>query len=135
LRRGGPRAGALLAEKLAELVGKLHRAGSVHRDLYASHVFLHESGGSIELYLIDLARLFAPRWRTFRWRVKDLAQLKYSMPSAWVEQHWEALLRRYLECTGRGSLARYNRGIDRKVRWIARRGARERARAAAGGGA
>ena len=67
---------AELTASLAELVRRLHLAGHVHRDLYASHVFLDESAGDVSLYLIDLARMFAPRWRKFRWRVKDLAQLK-----------------------------------------------------------
>ena len=67
--------------------------------------------------------------------MKDLAQLKHSMPPTWVAEHWEAFLRQYLERTGRGPMARYNRAVDRKVRAMARRSARERARAAAGGGA
>jgi tRNA A-37 threonylcarbamoyl transferase component Bud32 len=133
LYRGGERAGSVLAEKLAALAGTLHRAGYVHRDLYAGHIFLHESGGGIELYLIDLARMFAPRWRKFRWRVKDLAQLKYSMPAPWVQQHWDAFLQRYLERTGCGPPARYNRAVDRKVRAIARHSAHGRARASSRG--
>jgi len=86
---------------LAGLVRKLHSAGYVHRDLYASHVFLDESAGRIRLHLIDLARVFTPRWRRRRWRVKDLAQLKYSPSLAkWTEGYWPRFLRDYLGCDG-----------------------------------
>ncbi|MFW6065342.1 MAG: lipopolysaccharide kinase InaA family protein [Planctomycetota bacterium] len=104
-----------LTRGLSDMLRRLHGAGLVHRDLYASHVFLNETGGKPELYLIDLARVFAPRRRHFRWRVKDLAQLKYSMPPWWVENCWNDLLSRYLE--GAADTAdRWSRAIDRKVR-------------------
>ena len=113
-----------LTDELARLVGALHGAGFVHRDLYASHVFLHESAGGVSLYLIDLARMFAPRRRMFRWRVKDLAQLKYSMPASWVQSHWDEFLGTYLDSCG-GSAERYSRAIDRKAAAIRRRAERK----------
>ncbi len=100
-------------DALVNLVVSLHSAGLVHRDLYASHIFLDETPAGLKLYLIDLARVFAPKWRTFRWRVKDLAQLKYSMPPAWVNRHWDDYLRRYLSDTGDAKL--WSAEIDRKV--------------------
>jgi len=106
-------------DALVRLVGDLHRAGYVHRDLYASHVFLREAPGGPELYLIDLARAFRPRWRRFRWRVKDLAELKYSMPPAWVEDHWERFLTGYLG--GAGDVGKWSAAIDRKVARMRRR--------------
>jgi tRNA A-37 threonylcarbamoyl transferase component Bud32 len=127
LSRSGLEAGAMLAAKLAELVAALHSAGYVHRDLYAGHIFLHESPGGVELYLIDLARMFAPRWRKFRWQVKDLAQLKFSMPSGWVRRHWRDFLRQYLAARGERGAARYNRCVHRKAAAIARRHARKQA--------
>jgi len=120
-----------LTDKLARLAGALHGAGFVHRDLYASHVFLHASADGVSLYLIDLARMFAPRWRTFRWRVKDLAQLKYSMPASWVQSHWDEFLGTYLDSCGR-SAERYSRAIDRKTASIRRRAQRRGRRKAKG---
>ena len=73
--------------------------------------------------------MFAPRWRASRWRVKDLAQLRFSMPPQWVAQHWEAFLRQYLERTGWPAAGRYNRAVERKAGAIARRWARKQARA------
>lgn len=127
---GGAGCGGELADKLADLVSTLHAAGWVHRDLYAAHVFLHEGPGGAELFLIDLARMFAPRWRRFRWRVKDLAQLKYSMPPSWVAEHWDAFLRRYLSDAPAGRARRYARAVDRKVLEMHRRDDRRQKRLA-----
>ena len=112
-----------LTDELARLVAALHGGGFVHRDLYASHVFLNDSDDGVSLHLIDLARMFAPRWRKFRWRVKDLAQLKYSMPASWVQSHWDEFLGAYLDNCG-GSAERYSRAIDRKTASIRRRAQR-----------
>ena len=106
--------------KLAKMVSTLHGAGYVHRDLYSSHVFLCAAGGPAKLYLIDLARMFRPRWRWFRWVVKDLAQLKYSMPAAWGDRWWDFFLAEYLGPQHEAHAARYNRAIDGKVRRMLR---------------
>jgi len=118
--------------KLAKMVSTLHGAGYVHRDLYASHVFLCDGGGPAKLYLIDLARMFRPRWRRFRWRVKDLAQLRYSMPSAWTGRWWDFFLAEYLGPRHKAHAARYNRAIDGKVRRMLRRIRRKGRRRPAG---
>ena len=77
------------------MIGELHRAGMAHRDFYTSHVFCHELEGGFDLYLIDLARVFRPRWRQWRWWAKDLAQLKSSLPAAWSEAYWPTILAAY----------------------------------------
>ena len=112
---------------LVDLVAKLHAAGLAHRDLYASHVFLQESPGGAKLHLIDLARAFAPRWRRFRWRVKDLAQLKYSMPADWADIYWDDVLDQYLARLG-GRRRRLAAAVDRKVAAMRRRGRGRRKR-------
>ncbi len=104
-----------LTDGLSDVVRRLHGTGFVHRDLYASHVFLHEHKGEIELNLIDLARAFRPCCRRFRWRVKDLAQLKYSMPPLWVQRFWERFLRNYLLTEDAAVLDRWERAIAVKV--------------------
>ena len=109
----------LLTERLAELVARLHGAGYVHRDLYACHIFVERGLEGGTLSLIDLARMFRPRWRAFRWQVKDLAQLRSSMDVAWVQQCWEPFLRGYLRTRGEGAFGRYNRAVVAKCRRIA----------------
>jgi hypothetical protein len=70
-----------LIRPVARLVAGLHRAGYVHRDLYLSHVFYDPTAPAERgLRLIDLQRVFRPRWRMRRWIVKDLAALEYSTP-------------------------------------------------------
>lgn len=84
-----------LAAQLGQLAAKLHAAGLAHRDLYTAHVFVDEVDGRLDLYLIDLARVFTPlRWK-WRWWLKDLAQLKFSLPPAWRRQHWSDIQQAY----------------------------------------
>jgi hypothetical protein len=113
-------AGAALAAALAGLVRRLHGAGWVHRDLYASHVFVQEQEGLVELGLIDLARMFRPRWRFPRWRVKDLASLHSSLPPAWVSRWWDVLLGQYLGQSSPAILEHWRRAVERKSCRISR---------------
>jgi heptose I phosphotransferase len=139
-----------MTDKLAAVVRTLHQAGLVHRDLYACHVFAHDRGQTrdagetpathegkmpsphADLYLIDLARVFRPRWLTFRWRVKDLAQLHYSMPAAWVEKYWARFLEQYLTPDRSSHRDRWQRAVVRKSESIRQRQLRKAA--ASGGG-
>lgn len=123
-----------MTDKLAALVRALHQAGLVHRDLYASHVFAHDRGRAADLYLIDLARVFRPRWRKFRWRVKDLAQLHYSMPTAWVEKYWPRFLDQYLTPSRTSQRDRWQRAILRKSESIRRRQLRKTVSSGQGAG-
>ena len=63
-----------LVNQLAGFVAAFHRAGFAHRDLYLSHVFVRLDGHGRPcetdtnlLALIDLQRVFRPRWRRRRW--------------------------------------------------------------------
>jgi heptose I phosphotransferase len=114
--------------RLAHLVRTFHETGFVHRDLYASHIFVDPSTDPISLHLIDLARAFRPWLRRFRWRVKDLAQLKFSAPEPWVRADWRAFLRLYLGPGGTRSLSGLDRAVDAKVASICRRRERKRRR-------
>ena len=71
-----------LAIHVARLVGRLHRRGFVHRDLYLSHVYFDDQAPlERALHLIDLQRVMQPRLRHLRWIIKDLAALNYSTPA------------------------------------------------------
>ncbi len=108
-------------DKLAALVAALHAGGYVHRDLYTSHIYMLRQGSGLELHLIDVARMFKPRWRKFRWRVKDLAQLKYSMPRQWLEAYWERFLNEYLRLLKPPHAGRYAAAVERKTAGMLRR--------------
>lgn len=100
-------------ESLARFAASFHGAGFVHRDLYLSHIFIEPAGemagGSAAegFRLIDLQRVFRPRWRGRRWVVKDLAALHFSTPAESVST-WERLrfLVRYVQACGRFGPAR-----------------------------
>ncbi|UCG17174.1 MAG: hypothetical protein JSV19_03915 [Phycisphaerales bacterium] len=75
------RAPRRVLDALARFVARLHEQGFVHRDLYLSHVFIDQADPQAPAFrLIDLQRVFRPRWRRTRWLVKDLAALNYSTP-------------------------------------------------------
>lgn len=83
----------------AWLVGRLHRFGYIHRDLYLSHIFCDPAEPSgAGLNLIDVQRVIRPGWLRRRWVVKDLAALQFSAPDKVVSRtdrlRW---LRAYLE--------------------------------------
>ena len=118
----------LFNDTLVDLVRRMHLNGLVHRDHYASHIFLHEHDGHIELFLIDVARVFRPKRRTFRWRVKDLAQLKYSMPWFWVNQYWKDFMNGYLASDIDVQHQRWENAIDKKVASIQNRASRKAAK-------
>ena len=124
-------------DALARFIGKFHAAGFVHRDLYLCHIFYMErlsadSSSRHEFCLIDLQRVFRPRWwRMQRWVVKDLAALAYSTPTDRVGL-WERLrfLCRYVQvCSGRfGSARQLAALVHAKTASIARQRQRRLAR-------
>jgi len=65
--------------RLGKWAAKFHASGWRHRDFYLAHIFLTDSG---QFYLIDLQRAFKPIRLAERYRLKDMAQLYYSMPQA-----------------------------------------------------
>ncbi|MGQ9651895.1 MAG: lipopolysaccharide kinase InaA family protein [Phycisphaerae bacterium] len=127
-------------DRLARFVAGFHRAGFVHRDLYLSHVFLQpriRKPGETEredYRLIDLQRVFRPRWRRCRWVVKDLAALHYSAPVHCVTTTERLrFLVRYVRCCSQfGSARRLAAKVH--ARTLSMLGRRRRAGAAESGG-
>lgn len=71
-----------LIREVAEMTGRMHRAGVNHRDCYICHFLLHTdtppSPQQLRLSLIDLHRAQLRRRVPRRWRDKDLAGLYFS---------------------------------------------------------
>jgi heptose I phosphotransferase len=70
-----------LAEEIAEITARLHRARLFHKDLYLCHFFLDLRPGALpgeRLSLIDLHRLGRHPIMAPRWRIKDLGELLFS---------------------------------------------------------
>ncbi len=114
-------------DALARFVAKFHAEGFAHRDLYLCHVF-YDAGCEKQtavgqFCLIDLQRVFRPRWRPRRWIVKDLAALNFSTPTDRVGL-WERLrfLCRYVRsCDKFGSARGLVRSVAAKTNRIAQR--------------
>ena len=105
----------------AELAAKLHTRGLHHRDLYLCHFFAKDAGASVEVRLIDAARV--RRLPVFffrhRWIVKDLAQFWYSamrlsIPPG-LRRQW---LESYAAARALKNIDALQRQIERKAAWI-----------------
>jgi heptose I phosphotransferase len=72
---------ALIA-RVADMAGRMHRAGVNHRDFYICHFLLHldpaPAAATLKLSLIDLHRAQLRDKTPRRWRDKDLASLYFS---------------------------------------------------------
>jgi tRNA A-37 threonylcarbamoyl transferase component Bud32 len=71
-----------LADALAALLARLHRAGIRHGDLKASHVYLSKGDPGLEARLIDLEDVRFGRRLADRARIRELAQLNASLPDS-----------------------------------------------------
>ena len=71
---------ARVADALASLLARLHRAGIRHGDLKASHVYLSAGAAGLEVRLIDLEGVRFARRVPERARIRELAQLNASLP-------------------------------------------------------
>ena len=65
---------------VAAAVRRLHDGGLVHRDLNCAHLFVEDPRRDSPPSLLDVERMFRPKWRFRRWIVKDLASLLASVP-------------------------------------------------------
>lgn len=67
---------------VADLARKMHDAGFNHLDFNADHVMVGPDleQGRIVLNLLDFQRIDRNRTMRFRWRIKTMAELFYSMP-------------------------------------------------------
>jgi hypothetical protein len=102
-----------IVEAVAILARKFHENGWRHRDFYLCHIFICKAEAEIKLTLIDLARVFRPRWRKERWRIKDLAQLNYSAPTKIISR--SARIRFAHEYFGCKKLNQVQKNLLRKV--------------------
>lgn len=75
-------AGERAAVAAALLVRRLHAHGWCHRDMYWNHLFAADLDRLDAIAIIDVERVFRPRVRIRRWRVKDLAALVASWPAS-----------------------------------------------------
>ncbi|MFT4840491.1 MAG: hypothetical protein ACI8UD_000932 [Planctomycetota bacterium] len=66
--------------EVAPFSRRLHDQGLIHRDLNCAHLFVTDPRSAGRPAVIDVERMFRPRWRWRRWVVKELASLLASSP-------------------------------------------------------
>jgi len=71
-----------LIKEIALLARRMHQNGFNHRDFNATHILIYyEKGSEIpKLALFDLQRVDRKRFLRFRWIIKSIAELNYTMP-------------------------------------------------------
>jgi tRNA A-37 threonylcarbamoyl transferase component Bud32 len=100
-----------MAEDLADLVRRMHRAGITHPDLYATHIYLRIEGEGTSWRLIDLHRVRKRRGGLSRFdQVRDLTALHLTCTGPAVTR--ADRLRFLCRCLGR-------EGTDPVVRRVA----------------
>lgn len=74
---------SLLLTRIALLAKKMHKSGFNHRDFNATHILLHYRPRSFipNLALFDLQRVERRGILQFRWMIKSLARLNYTLPN------------------------------------------------------
>ncbi|MGC6486541.1 MAG: lipopolysaccharide kinase InaA family protein [Planctomycetota bacterium] len=101
--------------EVAPLARRLHDRGWVHRDLNLPHLFAADPRRPGSLSLIDVERVFCPRWRLRRWVVKDLAALLASCPVAVPDRVAARFLLRYSAGKPRSQVRRLAREVRAKA--------------------
>lgn len=104
---------------LADVARRLHTHNLFHRDFYWCHFFVKEDGpgGPFDIRLIDLQRIFSPRWRLWRWQVKDLGQFVFSAPPGYFGP--KERLEWFLRYRGRAEATGLDRLLRTAVDWRA----------------
>lgn len=88
------------AEKVAQLLARLHKSGVNHRDFYLGHLLMDRTDTNGEtICLMDFNRADVRGVVGKRWRVKDLAALHFSLPARRMSDRGR--LRFLLEYTGK----------------------------------
>lgn len=105
---------------VAPLARRLHERGWVHRDLNLSHLFAVDPRRPEPPALIDVERVFRPRWRRSRWRVKDLASLLASCPGDVPGRAKGRFLLRYADGRRRSEVRALGRAVEAKAARIQR---------------
>lgn len=78
----GTRKKKILIEKMGRLARKMHQSGLNHRDFNSNHILLRydKKSDTPEIALFDLNRVNRRKFFRFRWVIKSLAELNYTLP-------------------------------------------------------
>ncbi len=112
----------ILIDEVTLLARRMHKQGLNHRDFNSTHILLHYDRRSDvpKVALFDLQRVDRNRFLSFRWMVKSLARLNYSLPAEIFNAEDRICL--FLSYIGEKRLQGWNRllwfWIERKTKKI-----------------
>ena len=71
-----------ILKAVANLMKKMHDAGQNHLDFNSDHVMMgpDENNTGTQLALLDFQRIDRRKWMRFRWSIKTMAEIFYSLP-------------------------------------------------------
>jgi hypothetical protein len=89
----------ILLSEISRLARDMHQQGFNHLDFNATHILVHYENGlrPPKLALFDFQRVDKRKFLRFRWKIKSLARLNYSLPTEiFTEKDREHLFLSYL---------------------------------------
>lgn len=95
---------------IAFLSRKMHDAGFNHLDFNADHVMIgpDAADGDVPLALLDFQRIDRKKWMRFRWMIKTMAELFYSMPDpVFSDSDRRFMFETYIRRSGNGVWNRF----------------------------
>jgi len=113
-----------LIRQVALMARKIHDAGFNHRDLNATHVLVSpfEENGFFSLATFDLQRIDRRKWLRWKWFIKVMAEMSYTLPAPlFTEEDWLLLYQTYKDSQRMSLWDRFElRIIQRKRKKISR---------------
>ncbi|GBC61631.1 lipopolysaccharide core heptose(I) kinase RfaP [Desulfonema ishimotonii] len=104
---------AILLRQIGRLARQMHQSGFNHRDFNATHVLLHyeDRKGVPRTALFDLQRVDRRKYLRFRWIIKTIAEVNYTLPEGLFSP--QDRLRLFLAYKGKSCL-----GLRDRVQWL-----------------
>ena len=104
-----------IIRRIGLYVGRMHKAGLAHQDLYLVHFFL--KGRDMVPHLIDLQRVIREKELSNRWRIKDLGELLFSAAAIVSDREKKLFCHAYSKGSGLdlGKHSRLIRAIEKKA--------------------
>jgi len=113
----------ILTDKIGRLARRMHQHGLNHRDFNATHILLlyENNSDTPQIALFDLQRVNRRKFLRFRWIIKSLAELNYTLPDSLFDEKDRTDL--FLSYKGKTSLHLWDR---MQLFWIRKKVARIR---------
>jgi hypothetical protein len=110
-----------ILKAVANLMKKMHDAGQNHLDFNSDHVMIGpgEKDTGTQLALLDFQRIDRRKWMRFRWSIKTMAEIFYTMPDpVFTDEDRLYLFEQYNNRTCKGLCDRF------VLKWIIRKARR-----------